>query len=422
MASTSTIKIPWELLVEELKNIPVEIRLYVSSIINELHTSDKKLTSEKWISTSITKIEACLDRTWEALNSGYWKDVPIEYRYCYSLCIIMKVILLKLEYEVNAENFTEKEKKAALKNIINQIDKGILLGAPLSSTPNLLTTIAAELNSYCVDNVFSLNESSGISLKEIAIDDQINDIILPGFSEVIHYAEPSMESFYKEVFMPKCPAVLKGCMKHWKALTLWKNPDYLNKIAGSRMVPIEIGSRYTEEDWTQHLVSFSEFLQKHIIMSDSQVGYLAQHQLFEQIPELKEDFGVPEYCSFSDNQDNDQDMEPPDINAWFGPSGTVSPLHYDPKNNLLSQVFGYKRIILYHPDETNNLYPYTTKLLNNTAQTDPINPDYNKWPNFRKAKGFMCYLKPGEMLYIPPKWWHHVTALSPSFSISFWWS
>ncbi|KYN17381.1 Ankyrin-2 [Trachymyrmex cornetzi] len=74
----------------------------------------------------------------------------------------------------------------------------------------------------------------------------------------------------------------KDCMNHWKALTLWKNPNYLNKIAGSRTVPIEVGSRYTEEDWTQHLVNFSEFLQKHIIATNSEVGYLAQHQLFEQ--------------------------------------------------------------------------------------------------------------------------------------------
>ncbi|XP_032662611.1 bifunctional peptidase and arginyl-hydroxylase JMJD5 isoform X2 [Odontomachus brunneus] len=413
--STSIVMVSWELLVEELKNIPIEIRLYLASIIGALRTSDKQLTSETWISTSITRIEACLDRTWEALNSGYWKDVPIEYRYCYSLCIVIKAALLELQYELNAGNFTEKEKKATLRNIISQIDKGILLGAPLSSMPNLLTTTAAKLNSYCID------ESDGANLEEIPINsDKINDAILSGFLEIIHYKEPSMELFYKQVFMPKYPAVLTGCMRHWKALTLWKNPDYLHKIAGSRTIPIEIGSRYTEEDWTQHLVSFSEFLRKHVITSNSQVGYLAQHQLFEQIPELKEDFAIPEYCSFSDNVDND--VEPPDINAWFGPSGTVSPLHFDPKNNLLSQVFGYKRIILYHPDEADNLYPYTTRLLNNTAQVDPINPDYTKWPNFCKAKGMMCYLKPGEMLYIPPKWWHHVTALTSSFSISFWWS
>lgn len=48
-----------------------------------------------------------------------------------------------------------------------------------------------------------------------------------------------------------------------------------------------------------------------------------------------EDFSTPEYCNFFDENSSE---EPPDINAWFGPGGTVSPLHTDPKNNLLCQV------------------------------------------------------------------------------------
>ena len=33
----------------------------------------------------------------------------------------------------------------------------------------------------------------------------------------------------------------------------------------------------------------------------------------------------------------------------------------------------------------------------------------------------MRVLQPGEMLYIPPRWWHYVKSLSVSFSVSFWW-
>ncbi|PBC30364.1 JmjC domain-containing protein [Apis cerana cerana] len=365
----------------------------------------------KWIKDSLILIEACLDKTWEALNSGHWQSVPIEYRYSYTLCTILKTILLEFQYYNNIEEFSKNI--ILLKDIIQQIDKGILLGAPLPNIPDLLPKIARELNN-CITKSTEI-----LDLKKLNIDFKNSyDFILPGFIEVTQYIEPSMELFYKEIFMPKIPAILKDCIKHWKALKQWKDLKYLINVAGNRLVPIEIGSRYTDENWSQQLLNFSEFLQKYILTKNDQIGYLAQHQLFEQIPELKDDFTIPEYCNFTDNDD----VKQPDINVWFGPSGTVSPLHFDPKNNFLCQVFGYKRIILYHPNDSSNLYPYDTRLLNNTAQVDPLSPNYEKWPNFIKARGLMTYLKPGEMLYIPPKWWHHVTSLTSSFSVSFWWS
>ncbi|KAI4481546.1 hypothetical protein M0802_013957 [Mischocyttarus mexicanus] len=327
------------------------------------------------------------------------------------------IILLEIKYEKDKEKLLDStEIIKVLEEIIQQIDKGILLGAPLPNKPLLLTSIATKINNYYNKFVRTFNT------KKIEIDySKVSQSLFPEFVQINRYNVPSMESFYKDIFIPKIPVIITDSMKHWNALNLWQDIDYLNKIAGSRTVPIEIGSRYTEEDWSQSLITFSEFLQSHIIKDTSQkVGYLAQHQLFDQIPELQNDIVIPDYCSFSDKEDVEAEL--PDINAWFGPAGTVSPLHFDIKNNLLCQVFGYKRIFLYNPSDSINLYPYDTKLLNNTAQVDPLKPDYSKWPNFKKAKGFMCYLGPGEMLYIPPKWWHHVTALTTSFSVSFWWT
>lgn len=178
--------------------------------------------------------------------------------------------------EISCQNVDEKEKKKINKEIAQQIDKGLLLGAPLSCAPDLLTTMATKLNenSPKLQQTFSMIE---FDLKNISMD------ILESCEWIKSYERPSMETFYKSIFMSKIPTVLIGCIDHWRALTLWKDPNYLIKTAGIRTVPIELGSKYTEEDWSQHLISFSEFIRSHVTKENKQVGYLAQHQLFDQV-------------------------------------------------------------------------------------------------------------------------------------------
>ena len=144
------------------------------------------------------------------------------------------------------------------------------------------------------------------------------------------------------------------------------------------------------------------------------IGYLAQHELFQQIPELKDDFDIPLYCYSDDN------VEEASVNIWFGPSDTVSPLHTDPKHNCLCQVFGHKYVRLY--SDENQMYPFED-LLSNTSKID-LEKDYQDiietYPEFKHAKGLETILEPGDLLYIPPKCWHFVKSLSTSCSLSFW--
>lgn len=239
--------------------------------------------------------------------------------------------------------------------------------------------------------------------------------------DIAHFDCPSLQEFENKCFKPQTPALLLNTIRHWPALEKWRNLNYLLQLAGNRTVPIEIGSSYSTEDWSQQLMKIKDFLRRQFFneatnSKDSMdIEYLAQHELFEQIPQLKKDFSVPDYCSLGENK------EAVDIKAWLGPQGTVSPMHYDPKHNLLCQVFGSKRIILASPNDTDNLYPHESEFLSNTSQIDAAKLDLEKFPSVSEVRFFNVTIQPGDCLYLPPKWWHYVESESPSFSVSFWW-
>merc|ERR1719422_2669872 len=90
-----------------------------------------------------------------------------------------------------------------------------------------------------------------------------------------------------------------------------------------------------DHDWTQQLMTVESFARDFLCPSPSRVGYLAQHQLLDQVPALGQDILTPDYC-YTGNSDQ------PEVNVWIGPAGTVSPAHTDNKHNVLCQVSGYK--------------------------------------------------------------------------------
>jgi len=82
---------------------------------------------------------------------------------------------------------------------------------------------------------------------------------------------------------------------------------------------------------------------------------------------------------------------------------------------------GTKYVRLYHPKDSARLYPFQTGLTQNSSQVDVDVPDLEEHPGFASLVATECILQPGQMLFIPPGWWHYVKALSVSFSVSFWW-
>lgn len=98
----------------------------------------------------------------------------------------------------------------------------------------------------------------------------------------------------------------------------------------------------------------------------------------------------------------------------------ASSLHHDPMDGFLYQVMGRKKLIVYAPDQAPYLYPM--KAYNNyqPCWVQPESPDFQTFPEFKKAQGIEVVLNPGELLVQPAGWFHAVYCLdSPTFSVSY---
>uniref|UniRef100_A0A8C6XNG7 JmjC domain-containing protein 5 n=1 Tax=Naja naja TaxID=35670 RepID=A0A8C6XNG7_NAJNA len=336
--------------------------------------------------------EACLrtaerlsDWAWERLQEGPWHRVSRDWRRLFAHACLLRALCLCRARGPCAE-------------ALRACDLGLLLGAPGPELARLAALLQRLLPKPRSERPPARAEEEAAARVPVS-----------------RVRRPSLQRFRERFLLPGAPLVLEGVVDHWPCLRKW-SVDYLLQLAGNRTVPVELGARYTDQDWSQNLMTVAEFVGR-FVKQENPNGYLAQHQLFEQIPELKEDIGIPDYCCLGKN-----DEEEITINAWFGPSGTISPLHQDPQQNFLVQVMGRKYIRLFSPDQSEKLYPHEGHLLHNTSQVDVEDPDFVKFPKFKEAAFQDCILNPGEVLFIPASYWHYVRALDTSFSVSFWWS
>ncbi|XP_046989276.1 hypoxia-inducible factor 1-alpha inhibitor-like [Schistocerca americana] len=104
--------------------------------------------------------------------------------------------------------------------------------------------------------------------------------------------------------------------------------------------------------------------------------------------------------------------------------GNVTPCHYDEQQNFFAQIKGYKRCILFPPEQFECFYPYPVYHPHDRqSQVDFERPDYSRFPKLREAHGQEAVLGPGDVLYIPIYWWHHVESLMRggyTVSVNFW--
>jgi lysine-specific demethylase 8 len=131
------------------------------------------------------------------------------------------------------------------------------------------------------------------------------------------------------------------------------------------------------------------------------------------LPELWPDVRFPPFV------DEDKYRQ---VNLWFGPGNNYSPLHYDPVDNLLTQIRGRKQVILCPPREIARLYPFPFSYVGSrVSRVNVVSPDLTQFPAWAHADRTLLELDPGEMLFIPVYWWHSMWGIDQNMSINYWW-
>lgn len=212
------------------------------------------------------------------------------------------------------------------------------------------------------------------------------------------------------------PLVIVGALEDAAAVGRW-TPSYLREHAGSvrakaYVVPdgqVRLDARRGFELRETGLAEYAD----DVIAGRTPQGYFRAP--LEVLPaRLREQWVDPVYCRGGLHLRR---------NLWFSAPGTVSRLHFDLPHNLIAQLSGRKRFLLYPWREYRNLYPFPPwSSVPHLSRADLGAPDFRRFPRLPLAHGWHCELAEGDMLFLPSTMWHYALSLGASITINHWWS
>ncbi len=238
--------------------------------------------------------------------------------------------------------------------------------------------------------------------------------------------------FRNEIRPLNRPAVLRGAVKDWpavRAASLSKRAlsDY---IAGfDRGRPVEtlngdasIRGRFFYQDGLKALnferrqEQIGQTLERLLSLSSDAPAIFIQSA---SIPDFLPDFA----------RDNAIDLVDRTVipRIWIGNAVTVT-THYDLSDNIACVVGGRRRFTFFPPEEIRNLYvgPIHFTLAGQPVSMVSLDePDFDRYPRFEQALATaqVAELEPGDAVYIPYFWWHHVKSLETfNVLVNYWWN
>lgn len=149
---------------------------------------------------------------------------------------------------------------------------------------------------------------------------------------------------------------------------------------------------------------------------------------FREAPAVAAQSALLRDCLPGFSAENPLPALPPQVlpRLWLG-NRITTPAHVDEWNNLGCVVAGRRRFTLFPPEQVSNLYIGPLDFAPTGAPMSLVAlhaPDFERYPRFREALAAarVAELGPGDAIYIPPLWWHHVESLDDfNVLVNYWW-
>lgn len=253
------------------------------------------------------------------------------------------------------------------------------------------------------------------------------------FSKTREWHQVTREQFCAEIAPLKRPAVLRGLAADWPAVRAARQSpealfDYLRgfdlgKPAPAFLGPPHIKGRfwYREDmrgfNYEQRLAPLAELLDAILATRDEAqppAFYAGAVPILEHVPGFARENAV------------DVVDESAVARIWIGNKATVS-THFDLSQNVAVVVGGRRRFTFLPPEQVSNIYvgPFDFTFAGPpVSMVDLRDPDLDRHPRFADAleTAESADLEPGDAVFIPYMWWHHVEALDPfNVLVNYWW-
>jgi hypothetical protein len=223
------------------------------------------------------------------------------------------------------------------------------------------------------------------------------------------------ETFKKEFYNRGIPVVIKKLSNEWPAYQKW-NWDYFRQLVGHKKVPLYNNVKsdaYTPINKADDYKTFGEYID---MISKGPAGWrIFLFNIFDHAPQLTKDFTWPE--QYMKGFVKKYPM------LFTGGQGSVTHMHFDidMSHILHTQFGGRKRVLMFPYKEQHKLYRKPWEVLSladfsNYYEEGKLN--YEKFPALKMAEGVDLILEPGDTLFMPAGYWHHMEYLESGFAMS----